>query len=159
MNKCPTSAVIARMKTNLIGFAVATAVVTSFSAFADHWDDDDDNAYHSATAVGAAPCQHDEYPSPAAYPQSAGHYELQTTQQWVADQVEQVYVPFCRATPWGRTRCHGGRYESRVIPGHSQAVEQQVWVADYYPPPQQRYTTFPRERPGQARIGFSIGFH
>ena len=120
------------MKTNLIGLAVAAAIVTSFSAFADDCD--------------------------APAPQQQGQYISQNVQQWVPGHYEQVYVPFCPENRWGEIRCHGGRSESRWVPGYYATMPQMVWVprTTFGPNPygEYQYRHHPR---GQARVSFRFG--
>ena len=62
MNKSRNRTVIASMKTNLIGLAIAAVSLTSFVAFADDWDDDDGNDNGVQVSVGwnqNAPCDYD----------------------------------------------------------------------------------------------------
>ena len=141
------------MKTNLIGLAVATALVTSFAASADDWDDNDQSQVQAPCEQDATSVGYDDgYEN-----QPQGQYVAQNVQKWVPGRYDQVYVPFCPANRWGHLRCHGGRLESRWVPGYYTTVQQMVWVPDAAP--QQQYGHQHHFHDGQARVGFQIGFH
>lgn len=133
MNRNRTRPVIASMKKNLIGLAVAAAIVTSLSAFADE------------------PCDHDG---------ARGEYVTQPVQQWVPGHYETVYVPFCPGNRFGFVRCHGGRSESRWVPGYYATVQQSVWVPapvrTFGPNPYGEYQS-DRHHSRLGRVSFRFG--
>ena len=161
MNKSRNPLVIASMKTNLIGVAVAAVALTSFSAFADH-DDDRGVAVSVGWNQPAAqpPCDDDVHAVSPVFHQSApaptpeGRYELRNTQQWIPDRYEQVTVQQCTEGRRGHgrwnhhfvaQRCYPVT-QSRLIPGYYQPVQE--WVFVPYPHHQHQ---------GQARVGIRFG--
>ena len=168
------------MKTNLIGLATAAVTMTAFSALAQapcHTHEARPNyGAHDSSNEGAYG-EDDNYGDTDNYrdtdnvnydTQASGRYELRTTQQWVADRYEQVPVEQCRVVYFGGGNHHrfhfqGGRticstgYESRLIPGHYENVQQQVWVPVFRPPTAR--VEFSHRAPAFGRVGFSIGFH
>ncbi len=153
------------MKTNLIGLAVSAMALTSFSAFADHDDDDGVEVSVGWDDPNPAPCDHDA--SPVIAPQPAaradGRYELRQTQNWIPARYEQVTVQQCREHHHGGWHHEGREHcypvtETRLIPGYYQTVQQWVWVPIY--PQYQQYSQYPGHRPpmfGQGRVGFRFG--
>ena len=153
MNKSPKPTVIASMKTNLIGLAVAATALTSFAAFADH-DDWEPGCDHEASAVNV----------PAPAPRADGRYELRTTQRWVPERYEEVTVQQCRESHgWNRHFRRQVCYpvtQTRLVPGSYQTVQEWVWVPAW-PQQQQQYSQYPAGRPpmfGQGRVGVRFGF-
>jgi hypothetical protein len=69
---------------------------------------------------------------PIGVASSHGRYELRQTQQWIPERVEQVWVPEQCTTKYrkhfSKTKCRGGYYSERVIPGRYVSQEQWVWV-------------------------------
>src|SRR4051812_38318710 len=104
------------MKTNLIGLAVATALVTSVCAFADDYDENNYNAYNNdnqPSDVQGQPCAQPTQPASVSYQnQGPGRYVTQPVQQWVPGRYEQVYVSNCPGGS-GFARCHSGRLVNR----------------------------------------------
>ena len=106
MNNSRIPPVIASMKTNLIGMAVVAVTLTSFAVLAD------DGRHHCAGAVNRG-------------------YQPRPTQQWIPDRYEEVTVQTCREhrqhgwKRWAGPRCRTTT-ETRLIPGHYQAVQE--WV-------------------------------
>ncbi len=150
------------MKTNLIALAVAATTLTSFAAFADDWDDDDDREGEVNLAVGwnEPPCDHEAAPAPRA----DGRYELRNSQRWVAERYEQVTVQQCVEKHHGGWKHHFTQQvcypmtQTRLVPGYYQTVQE--WVFVPAPPPPQQYSRFPSQRPplyGQGRIGIRFG--
>ena len=157
------------MKTNLMGLAVAAAIVTSFSSFGQ-------DCVHASEPVGYPQSEPVRYPQsepvryyqaepvgyqqaePAAYQQAAqGQYVTQDVQQWVPGRYEQVYVSFCHGNG---VRCHGGFIESRWVPGYYTTVQQTVWVPSaptqtWGPVPYGEYQY--NHRHLQARVGVRFG--
>lgn len=94
------------------------------------YDDDEYNRQygHGQGHVHGSQCNHGPQPTPPR--NRHGRYELQQVQKFVPGRYEQVWVPQeCRYKPRrGVTKCRGGFYEQRWVPGHYETVEQWVWV-------------------------------
>jgi len=166
VNKSLNRPVIASMKTNLIGLAVAATALTSFAAFADDWDDDHGVQVSVGWSQPTAPVPCDTHLAvPAApAPRADGRYELRETQKWIPARYEQVTVQQCREKRHGGWNHHNRRErcypvtQTRLVPGYSQTVQEWVWVPTY--PAQQQYSQYPGHRPplyGQGRVGFRVG--
>ncbi|WP_240360155.1 hypothetical protein [Pyxidicoccus caerfyrddinensis] len=88
------------------------------------------NGYVEVHVHGSA-CHHG--PAPMPPPQARGRYELQTVNRYVDGRNDRVWVPeVCkeRYTRRGHvTKCTGGFYENRWVPGHYEAVQEWVWVS------------------------------
>lgn len=78
------------------------------------------------------PDNHSDYrrtpPAPPA--RQNGRYELRQVQKWVAGHYDQVWVgEDCRdGSRRYIKKCEPGHYEQRWVPGHSERVEEWVWV-------------------------------
>ncbi len=112
---------------------VVTVSLVASNAFAD-------GRWHVGVRHPARPIAYQPYVPPTPpMPQRNGHYEQRQTQQWVAGDSYQVWVPgTCnrncrRRSGW----CDPGHYETRQGPGRYQQVTQWVWVPDYAPLPGQ----------------------
>jgi hypothetical protein len=164
VNKSRNPAVIASMKTNLIGLAVAATALTSFSAFANDWDD---GRVHVSVGVGQPPCDDAHAAAPVVLPAPAarpgGRYELRDTQRWIPERYEQVTVQECRQPRHGNWNRHAKHCwpvtTTRLVPGYYQTVQEWVWVPHY--PHHRQYSQYPSQPPprAQARIGFRFGTH
>jgi hypothetical protein len=134
------------MKTNLIGVAALAAAVLSTGAFAqDYRHPSEPAGYNSPQQVGGYRATNDR---------RDGQYVTRNVQQWVAGHYEQVYVPFASH---GRFHSHGGRMESRWVPGTFITVAQQVWVPSPRGPAFGINIGNGYHRGGQARVGVHIG--
>lgn len=75
-------------------------------------------------------CRHS--PAPLPPPQARGRYELQTVSRYVEGGVERVWVPEVCKERYRRhariTKCTGGYYEERRVPGRYEQVQEWVWV-------------------------------
>lgn len=102
------------------------------------YDDDDERTRRFLEVhVHTGACHHGQAPRPV---DSRGRYALQTVQRWVPARYEQVWVPEqCYERGHGRgrghghgrggeTRCRGGYYEQRMVPGRYETVQEWVWV-------------------------------
>ena len=116
-------------------------------------DDDHDDDYrwgdqHDASAVGddtraehhihtgscyhPAPTPPPPEPPRSRWPRQRGRYELQTVRKWVPGHYEQVWVEqVCKYKHKPHryvTKCRGGYYEQRWVPGYYQTAQEWVWV-------------------------------
>lgn len=75
-------------------------------------------------------CHHG--PAPLPPPRARGRYELQTVSRYVEGGVERVWVPEVCKERYRRnariTKCTGGYYEERRVPGRYEQVQEWVWV-------------------------------
>ncbi|MDY7225893.1 hypothetical protein [Hyalangium rubrum] len=121
------------LKTGFFSLALGALLLGSTAQAADA------QAEHSASGVGAQTQSlrgshgngnryRNPRPSPPANQQ--GRYELKVVQKWVPARYEQVWVPQeCKYKPRrNTTKCEGGYYEQRQVPGHYEQVEEWVWV-------------------------------
>ncbi|MFP2928050.1 hypothetical protein ACLESO_23185 [Pyxidicoccus sp. 3LG] len=71
-------------------------------------------------------------PAPRPPPQARGRYEMQTVNRWVEGRNERVWVPEVCQERYNRrsrvTKCTGGYYENRWVPGRYEQVQEWVWV-------------------------------
>jgi hypothetical protein len=122
-------------------FAVVLTVGVPSVALADHprYTPPVDSHVHGHD------CRHDAPPPPVArgrYQQ--GRYELRSVPRWVEGRFDRIWVPqTCHQNRWGRTKCRGGYYDSRWVPGHYQHAQEWVWVPAYA---------------GGIRVGFNARF-
>lgn len=88
------------------------------------------NGYVEVHVHGAS-CHHG--PAPRPPPQARGRYELQTVNRYVDGRYERVWVPeVCKERHHRRghvTKCKGGYYDQRWVPGHYEPVQEWVWVS------------------------------
>jgi hypothetical protein len=85
---------------------------------------------HGGGCYHPAPTPPPAQPPRSQWPRQQGRYELQTVQRWVEGRYEQVWVEqTCKYKPRrNRTKCEGGYYEQRWVPGYYQTVQEWVWV-------------------------------
>lgn len=69
-------------------------------------------------------------PRPAPPANQQGRYELKLVKKWIPARYEQAWIPQeCKYKPRrNQTKCVGGYYEQKLVPGHYEQVEEWVWV-------------------------------
>jgi hypothetical protein len=126
------------MKTMLLAGSLALSLMST-AALADDCDHAATPAPPSGTAFGVG-YQNPGYQNADYRPgydeafarshRGHGQYELQNVQRWVQGGSTQIWVNgFCHRPPFSPVQvCTQGHYETRVLPGHYETVQQWVWV-------------------------------
>jgi hypothetical protein len=150
------------LKHTLFGLTLAALTLAPTLASADEWNrrGGDRDEWAGRGHRHDENCRHGA--SPVLAPAPRGHYETRTTQRWVEDSYQQIWVEqTCRARPFRRPVCFAGYYEQQLVPGHYENVDEQVWVADTFQPQPQHYATSPGNggwtaRGNLGRVGFRV---
>ena len=113
------------LRRTLLTVITGAALIAPAAAFAD--DDDDRDRAERFHRHGPS-CSHG--PTPLPPPHAArGRYEIRVVRTWVEGRLAREWIPErCVQKPHGRTKCKGGHYVERWVPGHYEQLEKWVWV-------------------------------